>query len=89
MLCNLAPAVAVLSLQLDDAAVLFLVPRLFLDRGLQVMGPALAALLSISLLHVVRNLGPVTSTELFDQKPEVIIFIRCPGAHKTLPSLGL
>jgi len=70
-------------------AVLLLRPGLLPDRGLQVVCPALAALLSTSLRHVGSNLGPVTSTELLDQETQAVILVRGPGAVQILSSLSL
>ena len=60
--CNFSPSVTISHVRLDDCFVFFEVERGLVNRGVQVVHPSLATLLSIPTGKLLRNLGPLLLT---------------------------
>ena len=81
---NLGPPVAELVVGEDQLAVLVAAPLLALDLGVEVVVPALAALLADAPRKLLRNLGPLLSAQLADELDDLGILLRRPRAFDEL-----
>jgi len=81
---NLGPPVAELVVGEDQLAVLVAAPLLALDLGVEVVVPALAALLADAARELLRNLGPLLSAQLADELDDLGILLRRPRAFDEL-----
>ena len=68
----------------DQLAVLVAAPLLALDLGVEVVVPALAALLADAARELLRNLGPLLSAQLADELDDLGILLRRPRAFDEL-----
>ena len=78
------PAIAVLCVRDDQLTVLVCAPLLALDLGVEVVVPALAALLADAARELLRNLGPLLSAQLADELDDLGILLRRPRAFDEL-----
>ena len=86
-------------LVVDDAVhqeqdpLFLLVPVDFLDAGVEVIVPALAALLAYSAIQVLRDEGPLLWPVGHHKLKNPPVFLRCPGSFHiewlTLPAHSL
>ena len=89
----LGPAVPILEVELEDARILLLSPSILLDIGVQMVVPALPALLADAARQVLSNLAPVLSAALLHLVDQLAILLFCPrpfhhfGVEHFLPSV--
>ena len=83
---DLGPLVAVLRVGDDELAVLLAAPLLALDVGVEVVVPALAALLADATGELLRDLGPLLRAESAHELDDLGVFLLSPG---TLHELGI
>lgn len=76
---DFTPFVAVDLVQPNDLLVFLGGPFVLLDVGVQVVVPALAALLSDAPWECLRDVRPVLGSELFNIFREFLVFLGCPG----------
>ena len=77
---NFAPLVAVLFVRLDDLAVLLGRPLVLLDVGVQVVVPALAALLTNASRKSLSDVGPVLGAVLVHVLGQLGVLLSTPGS---------
>ena len=83
---DLGPLVAVLRVGDDELAVLLAAPLLALDVGVEVVVPALAALLADLDGELLRDLGPLLRAESAHELDDLGVLLLSPG---TLHELGI
>jgi hypothetical protein len=77
----LTPLVSVVSLQIVQAQVLLMHPLLLVDVGVEVVEPALAALLADAARQLLRDVRPLDFTDSvsLDQRRHHVVLVRLPG----------
>lgn len=76
---DFGPPVAEFLVKFEDLLVLFLGPPILLDVGVEVIVPALAALLSDASLNVMSDLAPILSTVDAHHIDETAVLLLRPG----------
>ncbi len=79
ILSNLRPTISILQIKVKNFLVFFFGPPILLDVWVQVVMPALSALLSNSAFEVVCNLAPVLGAIHLHLLNQHTIFLFCPG----------
>jgi hypothetical protein len=79
ILSDLRPSIPVLQMKIKYLLVFFFGPTIFLDVWIQVVVPALSALLADSAFEIVCNLAPVLGAIHLHLLNQHTIFFFCPG----------
>mmetsp|Transcript_33149 Transcript_33149/g.107211 ORF Transcript_33149/g.107211 Transcript_33149/m.107211 type:complete len:237 (-) Transcript_33149:10-720(-) len=97
-LCNLGPLVAKLLLPLQQDLIFLRSPLALRQVGVELVVPALAALLAVAVGHLLRDLRPLLRPFELDQHPQVLVLVLRPWlavavrlrvvllAHQSLPA---
>lgn len=89
------PAIAVQLVQVEEPLLLIIVPRLLVDRGVEVIIPPLSALLAradgnrIGLFQLLCDLGPIIESKLRHKAADGLVLLTNQTSYITTPRLPI